>query len=407
MTSTANARAVTHSLDKYRLLLSETARLHEKHDGGRPEPFNVFSVLRSPSDEVNLHSRFLAALFDYQSPQEVERTNLKEFLRSVAKVENFDLSAVSVEREQHNIDILIRNANSRQAVVIENKIWAGDQPQQLQRYHDELKHQGYPSDRIHLRYLTPFGHDPTKDSRGNLDHNKIKNIAYKDRIFQDWLRSCQQRAYDQPSLRESVGQYLHVVQKLTGTDMREAQLKELAALCEKDENLVLAYDIKRVFDKLYVQLILKLLDEIEEISKIKGLPSAERWPSVSVKKITNLVQGKRGASWCGLYFPLREDAKEDAQVGVELASSGTIFWGIRCHREENKKQYDDIQRKLHKDGSPNIWWPCRVFPVDTHHINLRTPNRSHIRLLANDVERRKFASNIANEVQRLWIEVTA
>ena len=49
--------------DRHRLLmaqnlLKEAARLYEKHEAGRPEPFNVFSVLRSESDEVNLHSRF-------------------------------------------------------------------------------------------------------------------------------------------------------------------------------------------------------------------------------------------------------------------------------------------------------------------------------------------------------------
>lgn len=240
-----------------------------------------------------------------------------------------------------------------------------------------------------------------------MNNNKIRSIAYKDEDFQDWLRSCQQRAYDQPSLRESVGQYLHVVQKLTGTDMRDAQLKELSALCEKDENLVLAYDLRRVFDLSYVQLILKLLNEIEEYSRDKGLPRAEKWPEISASKISKLVQGRRGASWCGLYFPLRENAKEDAQVGVELASSSTIFWGVRCHKERNREQYDNIHRKLRKGDSSDIWWPWKEFPVDTYRIKLRTPNRNHIRLLANENERRKFANSIANKVQRLWTEVTA
>ena len=36
--------------DSYRLLLKRAARLYEKHEAGRQEPFNVFSVLRSESD---------------------------------------------------------------------------------------------------------------------------------------------------------------------------------------------------------------------------------------------------------------------------------------------------------------------------------------------------------------------
>ena len=38
----------------YQLLLAKAAQLYEKHGVGRPEPFNVFSVLYKETDEVNL-----------------------------------------------------------------------------------------------------------------------------------------------------------------------------------------------------------------------------------------------------------------------------------------------------------------------------------------------------------------
>lgn len=52
----------------------------------------------------------------------------------LSKNKDFAQSGIEVERERDNIDILITN-NVRQAVVIENKIGAEDQSQQLQRYH--------------------------------------------------------------------------------------------------------------------------------------------------------------------------------------------------------------------------------------------------------------------------------
>ena len=65
--------------DAFRLLLEKAARLHDRYEAGRREPFNVFSVLRSEHDEVNLHSRFLAALLDHrQSPGQC-RENLADF----------------------------------------------------------------------------------------------------------------------------------------------------------------------------------------------------------------------------------------------------------------------------------------------------------------------------------------
>ena len=43
----------------YQLLLAKAAQLYERHRVGRPEPFNVFSVLHKENGtKVNLHSRF-------------------------------------------------------------------------------------------------------------------------------------------------------------------------------------------------------------------------------------------------------------------------------------------------------------------------------------------------------------
>ena len=60
----------------YRLLLEKATRIHERHEAGRRKPFNVFSVLRSEHDEVNLHSRFLAALLDHRQWPGESRDNL-------------------------------------------------------------------------------------------------------------------------------------------------------------------------------------------------------------------------------------------------------------------------------------------------------------------------------------------
>ena len=67
-------------IDTYRLLLEKAGRLYEIHEAGRQEPFNVFSVLRSQHDEVNLHSRFLHALLDYR--QQPDNTRKKTWQNS-------------------------------------------------------------------------------------------------------------------------------------------------------------------------------------------------------------------------------------------------------------------------------------------------------------------------------------
>ena len=219
----------------YQLLLKEAALLYERHEAGRRDPFNVFSVLRTEHDEVNLHSRFLAALLDYRQPSDGPRENLADFLCTVG-IRDLKHEDATVGREVDNVDILIRDSSSRQAVVIENKIWAGDQPQQLLRYAEQQEKDGYTP---HLLYLTLDGHDPSEDSAGGRDY---ECISYKDHLS-PWLKNCQQRAYDEPALRESVAQYLRLIEKLTGTDYSEAYMSALKELCLKDDNLVLVRDL--------------------------------------------------------------------------------------------------------------------------------------------------------------------
>ena len=241
--------------DKYQLLLERAGRLYERHEAGRREPFNVFSVLRSTSDEVNLHSRFLHALLDYRKSSNTERRNLMDFLHSVAGKENFKDKGIKVERERYNIDILITNdARPKQAIVIENKIWAGDQSQQLQRYFKTLKKRGFCD--IQLLYLTPDGHAPSEDSAGNLDY---KTISYKDDL-PPWLERCQKRAYDEPTLRESVAQYLWLVQKLTGTDFSGAYMNELKELWEAFETAIVKAQKQGIPEEEIFQFLEDMID---------------------------------------------------------------------------------------------------------------------------------------------------
>ena len=67
-------------LEDVALLLKDAAILYETYGVGRPEPFNVFSVLRKDKDEVNLHSRFLRAQLDHRKPGEEKRANLHDFI---------------------------------------------------------------------------------------------------------------------------------------------------------------------------------------------------------------------------------------------------------------------------------------------------------------------------------------
>ena len=372
-------------MDKYKLLLTNIAWLYEKHNAGYSESFNIFLVLRGESDEVNLHSRFLVALLDHKTPDFEQRFNLQEFLESVAKVPNFELGNVSVEREKHQVDILIRNPS--QAVVIENKIWAGDQPQQLQRYHKELTRQGYE---VHLRYLTPFGNNPSKDSVEDLEH---KTIAYTDVRFQKWLRSCQQRACGEPWLREAVAQYLSVIRKLTGSDMKHAYLKDLVDLLREENHLLLAHDLKRAYDESWAQCIEELFSEISTNLNDyvqKHFNATTRF--VSEGDIRRVVSGAKGA-----YFKLYLNLDDHFSFAVN-ASAGELWFCVECNEEEHREIFQKIQEILpygHKPYPGTPWWTwSKVLTMD-----MRYPGQDDIAKLIDEGKRREIIKRIEAEVR--------
>ncbi|WP_053062335.1 PD-(D/E)XK nuclease family protein [Photobacterium aquae] len=186
--------------------------------------FNLFSVLRGNSDEVRLHSRFIAELLNPAGSHNMGNTFLRHFLKTLG-IDNFDCQCeCSVEKEWGNIDILIRNQHN-QAIIIENKIYAEDQEEQLFRYYRSIKSRQVTDDNIHLIYLTLDGKEPTTQSLGNIPKSFINSgnyqlLSYAGRM-QVWLKNCQKDAVNSPALRENIGQYIELIQNITHTGQNE------------------------------------------------------------------------------------------------------------------------------------------------------------------------------------------
>jgi hypothetical protein len=107
----------------------------------RGENYNIFRVLRMETAEMETHSAFLASLLNPDGDHGMKDAFLESF---IAKTGCADLNlvadrcAVQVEHftGDGRIDILIADNLEHKAIVIENKIYAGDQNAQLKRYHN-------------------------------------------------------------------------------------------------------------------------------------------------------------------------------------------------------------------------------------------------------------------------------
>jgi hypothetical protein len=217
-------------------ILSETNKVILKYDEVAKksgENFNIFKILNLTSNEVRTHSAFLAEILSSNGSHEKGNSYLKEFLKIIKLDFNFNIEYYSTEIEKHigfindnydeggRIDIILTD-NNNNCIIIENKIYAGDQSKQLKRYYNF-------NPKAKLVYLTLYGDPPSKDSLDGLNPDIIQNISYSNEIL-SWLENCRDISINQNALQEAINQYIHLVRFLTNKSTNTEMEKEIFEL---------------------------------------------------------------------------------------------------------------------------------------------------------------------------------
>lgn len=256
----------------------------------RGEKYNIFSVLGLETSEVRTHSAFLASLLNPNGNHGVGNAFLDAFV-SEMNLGGLQLDTtnaqVNVEHvtSDGRIDILIFD-NNKKAIIIENKIYAGDQPEQLKRYDDYAKQQ-FTND-YRLLYLTLDGHKPSKESTKDLKDNQYLRLAYNNDLItgdedssnsdnvisQDvlhWLEECVKIAYNKPLVRETIIQYLSLIKSLTGMNSENETKQEIIKLFATKENFetaaLIADNFKNIKKEIiYQNLILQLEKRLADLN---------------------------------------------------------------------------------------------------------------------------------------------
>jgi len=218
-------------LDEVLCLQNSYAQLQKDKAYG----FNIFSLLLKSGDEVNLHSKFIYDLLNPKGTHQQGSVFLKLFLDGIGLEHNAD--EFELFREKENIDILIQS--STHAIIIENKIYTTDHSQQLKRYWQSIKNQGYAESNILVGYLTLFGHEPIQK---NLPF-QVNNIAYSKEIV-SWIERSLQAVQSIPILHETILQYLQLVQQLTHQSKEKGFVMDVKNLLLKENNLKMILDME-------------------------------------------------------------------------------------------------------------------------------------------------------------------
>lgn len=320
------------------------AEIHKRRGNN---DFNPYLEMWSGSNEVKLHSALICGFLNPLGNHYQGDVFLETFLESIGLKAWFgDSSNARVYREYENIDMYITNNDKH--IIIENKIWAGDQDRQIERYIDKIvKEQSRDSsdtessesetkqinkayENIAVLYLAPYKRNPSKSSLGkweiqgdylvNGDNKvKFKAITYKKEILA-WIENSQAKVGCITNLNAALLFYKDVVQIITNKKENTMSIENFLT-DNKDnnmqENMGIVFEILKkrgsILDKYYNEVMGKYKKEIEE----NGFEIVK----------ANIDDKKDEWGWSGIWYPYTIKPKD--------CGENYIGFGIQC----DKKQY--------------------------------------------------------------------
>lgn len=346
-------------MNKYKLFLENINLIDKKYQilKSKDENFNIFSILRNEYDEVNLHSKFIVELIKNKT---YGYKFLILFLKKIGidffEIKDYQVFGEYTVKNNGRIDILIKiySKIEKKVIVLENKIYAEDQFQQLKRYYDSMVREGYKDKEIEIVYLTLFGQAPSEESILGLKGKNIIEISYKNEII-EWIEELIKEVAQNPIMRETLVQYKNLLEKLTNSEEKDfmKELKEMILL--NQEYLNIAWKLPDIVENIKVDLQLKFWQKLEEkldVSlKEKGFLKENSLPfpnhHYSKENIEKFYRNMKKNRWFGLMYFIKE-IENRGKLYLRIEVEENIYYGFRIIdnlNNFNQNDKDDLFEK--------------------------------------------------------------
>ncbi len=343
---------------------------------------NIFKILGIDSKE-NYHSKFLVEIL--KSDKDAMKSFIEKLQEVVGKnkiihseIDKYKIKNEKKLNENGRVDIFFSDhptGNTR--IIIENKIYAGDQPHQLYRYHNNYN----VKDNYNcvLFYLTLDRKDATNFSKmsgsGSTSKCLVKNKDYFllsfDKEILPWLKMIvKDNQTPQTRLESYIADYIQILEELT---TRRAKLSKMIEknYPENEESSKLNPDFisKSEFNDF---LELRFWEYLEnKMFIIKGLDGISNRRLFNYKKIQKKTDQRR----YGVIFNIL-DSEEQISVLVDKKGELSISFG--------------------RISDNNKWLP-------THDKDTLKFNVMKINDFKNEVNMKIVADEIANKIANLII----
>ena len=393
------------SLDNFHQLIESVKGIVSRYKDDAVQSgadFNIFQIIGLTSDEVRVHSAFLATLLDPQGSHRQGDLFLQLFTKQLSQiVYDFDTKSAVVECEKYigrmtettggRIDIHIEDKKGHK-IIIDNKIYAPDQTNQLIRYHN------YAPDAV-LLYLTLDGKEPGKDSAGDLiEEEQYYLISYSNEIL-DWLADCYEAVKRIPTLAEGINHYINLIKIITNQSTNIMMTKEIAEVIgSSSSNIQAAIEIQRALQDVKINIQQKFWNKLIERFQSENYKVKTYFYDTEVDDLSEYIRNfvRTNASGngnihknklYGIEIPVAEIDKYSIQWRIEVDHN--IYCGFKIHKDNRlvcsgDKTFDYLRK--HLSGKPWQYgetWLAWKYPNDER-FNFREFSSSEIFDLADD-----------------------
>jgi hypothetical protein len=314
------------------------------------ERFNIFQILRVGHLEVTTHSPVLGELLNPKGRHGQGAAFLRLFLTRF-EIRGFNAETATVKLEYQvgqitdksggRIDIVVKDSKGA-TILIENKIYAGDQDNQMTRY------RAFDQE-AELFYLTLDRREPS--SCGEVPN--IRCISYAVDILA-WIKDCRKEVACVHTVREILSHYIHLIQELTHQNPSTLMNQELIkAVLESKESFLAYTALCNAALHIREGILNSLFEKLDEIAKEFGL---------QLERPVREMSQKDG----GFYFSAPELQANNLRIGFEFDAGDyrAFFFGFKyvksvdttqdCARTQQIRALFQIEFGEAEDRT--IWW---------------------------------------------------
>ena len=369
------------------------------------EKFNIFSIMNMETDEVKTHSAIIAELLNPAGSHGQGSVFLDLFIEhlknkfntpsnqhikldSFGKLVNERISERTISPKNNwadvtggRIDIILED--EKQICIIETKINAEDQDYQLIRYHNYAKNRSKNRvKRFYIFYLTkeesvlsnekPYsqnnyleekkplnpqieGHNFHYEKKTEYKLHKESNegnphihqclyypISFKKDI-KEWIEKCLEKTVSLPIIRETLLQYLNLINKITNQSTNNKMSKEIVESMKT--NIISSFEISRNIEALKSELYYEFIENLKVYA--------------TKNEMTCNEDSKNKSSKFGIYFKPKSWEDNHLQICVIFDSKNYmgLYVGISYLPALNTADNIKVRTKFKENGfKENDWW---------------------------------------------------